>query len=157
MPTALGLDEHISTLLSVLYVSSATASFSDSQLIDFLRAWRDFNSAHAVTGFLLYEKGNFMQALEGPALDVNRLIDNIRDDPRNKGMIILWKKTITQREFPTWCMGFRKSSDLSPEDQRAFSSLLDDVHEDEKFRSNPGAGHKMLAQFKNVCVPQYKA
>jgi len=142
-------------LISVLYVSSATANFTDEQLIDFLRSWRDHNSERHITGFLLYEKGNFIQVLEGPESDTNHLVDTIQSDSRNNGMIILWRRAITQREFSTWSMGFRKVSELAPEDQPTFSSLLEDATQEENFRNHPGSSHKMLAQFKSVCLREY--
>ena len=146
----------VDSLVSVLYVSSATAGFTDEQLIDFLRSWRDYNTQHQITGFLLYERGNFMQVLEGPQSSVNELVKAIQVDSRHTGMIILWRKAIAEREFGTWCMGFRKMSELSSEDQATFSSLLEDVRQDEKFRNHPGSSHKMLAQFKGICLPQYR-
>ena len=111
---------------------------------------------HKITGFLLYEQGNFMQVLEGPEADVNHLVDTIRVDTRHKGMIILWSRAIPEREFPSWCMGFRRGSELVPEDQQTFSSLLQDSAQDEKFRNHPGVSHRMLAQFKAVCLREYR-
>lgn len=144
-------------LISVLYVSSATASYSDGQLIDFLRSWRDHNTENRITGFLLYEQGNFIQVLEGPDAAVHELVESIQGDARHSGMIILWQRGITEREFGTWCMGFRKLSELDAEDQKAFSTLLEDSKSDDRFRSHPGASHKMLVQFKEVCLREYKA
>jgi hypothetical protein len=144
-------------LISLLYVSSATSFFTDEQLITFLRSWRNYNQAHQITGFLLYQQGNFMQVLEGPESSIQTLIEAIKVDTRHHRMIILWQKPIVEREFGEWCMGFRKASELAPDDEQTFSYLLQDPTQEKKFRNHPGSSHKMLAQFKRICLPEYNA
>ena len=141
----------------MLYVSSASSLFSDDQLVTFLRSWRDYNGKHNITGFLLYHEGNFIQVIEGPTPAIQNLVPAIQIDTRHHGMLILWNRSINQREFGEWCMGFRNSSELAPEDQRAFSTLLFDSRQDERFRLHGGVAHRMLLQFKNVCARQYQA
>ena len=142
-------------LLSIVYVSSATTIFTDDELISFLQSFRESNKKRHITGFLLYHEGNFIQAIEGPEKEINALVESIEADVRHTGMIMLWKNPIPQREFPQWFMGFRKFSELSPEDQQSFSALLEDSMLYAQFQDHPGALHKILAPFKIASLRQY--
>jgi len=55
-----------SRYVPLVYVSSATELFSDTQLENLLLRSRQNNSTLGITGMLLYKDGNFMQCLEGP-------------------------------------------------------------------------------------------
>lgn len=146
-----------SELMTVLYVSSATVLFTDDQLVSALRSWRDSNARDEITGFLLYEQGNFMQVIEGPAANILKLVKAIALDTRHRGMLILWQHAIVEREFGRWHMGFRKVAELSAEDQKSFHSLLQDAAMDEEFRSKAGRSYQMLLQFKRVCLREFLA
>jgi hypothetical protein len=92
----------------MVYVSSATELFSDTQLKSLLSKSRQSNTAHGITGMLLYKDGNFMQCLEGPKDLVLNLDAKIKSDPRHRGMLVLLKEENVEPQFNEWAMGFKK-------------------------------------------------
>lgn len=97
-------------LITLVYASAAVEPLDDDALSALLQQSRDKNLRSMVTGMLLYQDGNFMQALEGPEETVLGLEAEIRSDPRHKRMMRLLRRPIEHREFPNWSMGFRKLS-----------------------------------------------
>lgn len=136
-------------LVSLVYVSSAAREFQPPELIDILRTARMNNERLHVTGMLLYKDGNFMQVLEGPGQAITQLLGSIERDDRHRGMIVLIKKAIEQRQFAQWCMAFRDLNDLSADDQAGYSSFLAGSLLDQEFRAKPDRCYKLLLHFKN--------
>jgi len=102
-------------MIQITYASTATAPMSTDDLRDILTVSRRYNAAHGVTGMLLYHEGTFLQVLEGEEPEVDSLFDRLSADNRHTDVTILERKTITEREYPDWSMGFKKlsSQDLS--------------------------------------------
>lgn len=95
-------------LTQVIYISSATAPFTDDDLKALLELARRKNEPLGLTGLLLYANGTFMQLLEGPAAAVDACLDKIRLDPRHTGINILVRTEVEAREFAEWSMGFHR-------------------------------------------------
>ena len=93
-------------MIRVVYVSSAVAPLSEGELNALLLQSQGNNHRAGITGMLLYRDGQFMQALEGDARVVRRLLQRIAADPRHEGMVQLLEEPIDERDFPTWAMGF---------------------------------------------------
>lgn len=91
---------------SLVYVSLETHPMTDSDLVDILAVAREKNIKLEITGLLLYRGGFFMQLLEGPEDAVDTLYDRIRRDVRHSDVLLIYKETIVEREFPGWSMGF---------------------------------------------------
>lgn len=104
-------------LMVVVYVSSAIATLSASDLAGLVRQARVFNESHDITGVLLHHDGCFMQALEGPADVVTELFERIKRDRRHKGVIELHRELADHREFPHWSL-------VSAPDARALGLTL---------------------------------
>ena len=64
------------------------------------------NTAKTVTGNLLYYKGRFIQVLEGDEKVVRHVYDKIKQDPRHDNVMLLQEKSIAERDFSHWNMGF---------------------------------------------------
>jgi len=94
-------------MYQLIYTSSSTKKFTDDELKELLRKARDKNSALQLTGMLLYIDGNFIQVLEGEEKNVMELFKIISADPRHAGTVKLMGKTVTERSFPDWTMGFK--------------------------------------------------
>lgn len=88
------------------YISTAVYAMSDDKLIDILTTSRKNNSQRDITGVLLYNRGTFVQALEGEDDQVDTLFAAIERDPRHTNIIKLMEKPLLQRSFPAWWMGF---------------------------------------------------
>ncbi len=135
-------------LVSLVYVSSAIRQFEAPELLDILRTARRNNERLDVTGMLLYKDGNFMQVLEGRSAAVNDLMSSIERDGRHRGMIVLIKKPVEERQFASWSMAFQDLNALSPEDQAGYSSFLAGSLLDREFQTKPDRCYKLLLHFK---------
>jgi hypothetical protein len=97
----------------VVYVSHAKAPFSSDALAELLRKSRVRNTEDSITGLLLYrydedfDKGYFIQAIEGPEAALDALWDRIGRDMRHHSIITLAEGVEETRMFPNWTMGFK--------------------------------------------------
>ena len=64
------------------------------------------NFRFAITGMLVFERGVFMQVIEGPKENVEHLLSALQADPRHHKIQILSVKPIHAREFGEWDMAF---------------------------------------------------
>lgn len=100
-------------MISLTYLSTATAPFSTSELSDLLTATRQRNQAAELTGMLLHVDGHFIQTLEGPEDAVDATFARIQADPRHRSVDVALREGIEARSFADWSMGFES---LSPEE-----------------------------------------
>lgn len=94
-------------LHSLVYVSSANGDVTDDCLRHLLERAQARNALHAVTGLLLYDSGNFMQYIEGPADGLSIVYGHIQRDPLHTGIIELCWEEPTERAFIGWSMRAR--------------------------------------------------
>ncbi len=135
-------------MIRMVYISSAVRLMTDAELVSLLRQCRANNEKAGITGMLLYKGGNFMQALEGPEEDVDRLQRRIEADPRHTGIITLLKSPLEQRRFTGWSMGFRNVDTLDDADRDAFSPFLREPFTTQAFGGEPDKALKLLLSFK---------
>lgn len=95
-------------LISIVYVSEATKSVTDSDLKDILEIARITNQALNITGMLLHRDKYFIQVLEGDEQDVIPLYKKIAQDPRHTRVFLVYKTEIKARAFENWSMGFNR-------------------------------------------------
>ncbi|HKL68513.1 BLUF domain-containing protein [Salibaculum sp.] len=97
----------------IVYVSQARAPFSIDQLTDLLGRSRSRNTKEGITGILLYrysddfDKGYFIQAIEGPEAELDALWRRISGDSRHHTIVTLSEGFEEARMFPNWSMGFK--------------------------------------------------
>lgn len=94
----------------IIYLSWATAPFSDEHLHTLLQQARRRNAEVGVTGLLLYGNGCFLQVLEGEETAVRDLYEYIKHDTRHRDVTAYADKAITQRAFAEWTMAFQATS-----------------------------------------------
>ncbi|MBZ0279572.1 MAG: BLUF domain-containing protein [Anaerolineae bacterium] len=111
-------------LVSMVYVSVATKPMSDDELRALLEVCRDKNQKIDVTGMLLYRDRFFIQALEGENKVVETLFDKIRQDPRHRNVMKVYKSIVKQRSFGNWSMGFNKLEDVAPDTLDGYTDFL---------------------------------
>jgi Sensors of blue-light using FAD len=92
-------------LVELVYVSAATKPYTRERLLELLGTARSHNRAVGVTGVLLYDEGSFLQVLEGDPRDVEELYRHIIKDGAHGGVLVLSRRTITERSFSEWSMG----------------------------------------------------
>lgn len=124
----------------IIYTSRATRRLRRCDLEDILADARVKNAANDVTGYLLYDDGHFIQAIEGEQDTVEALVDRIADDDRHEAFQVLAREPIEQREFDDWAMGCFHVEDAHRHDalrlQAAMREFLDDT--DDGFRETVG-------------------
>lgn len=89
----------------VVYASRATEVFAPQDLEALAAHAAARNRAIHVSGVLIYSAGHFMQAVEGPAAQVDALLARIALDPRHQALRVLSRGAISGRCFAEWHMG----------------------------------------------------
>ncbi|AAT88423.1 hypothetical protein ATY41_12050 [Leifsonia xyli subsp. xyli] len=97
-------------MMSIAYVSEATAPMSEQGIVSLLKRARANNDVRQRTGALLYHEGRFVQILEGPDEAVEECFEAICADPRHRSIQKISEEQIEQRRFAEWTMAFRPSS-----------------------------------------------
>lgn len=94
-------------MIQLLYRSIARDDeFSESDL-DILVTALEFNRANGITGFLWRARGQFFQALHGPADAVGALMARIAADQRHHGLEVLFEEPAPgPTPFSDWAMGY---------------------------------------------------
>jgi hypothetical protein len=97
-------------MIQITYVSRATEPMNAQKLLALLQQCLRNNAGNGVSGMMFYGNETFLQALEGDAAVVDRLLDTIRRDLRHKELQVLRRRLIEQREYQNWGMGFMRVS-----------------------------------------------
>lgn len=102
-------------MLQVSYVSQTSEPMSPSALLDLLLECRSKNEKRGVTGMLLYGNSTFLQVIEGEDDVIDSLVSRIEADPRHDRIQTLHRRSIKEREYGDWSMGFEQvaNEDLS--------------------------------------------
>lgn len=97
-------------LHELVYFSRAADGWVHAAALDeLLVVSRDKNKRLDITGLLLYERGEFVQLLEGPAEAVRTLYyGTIARDARHRRPLVCWEHAKPARSFATWQMGFAR-------------------------------------------------
>ncbi|MBF0203757.1 MAG: EAL domain-containing protein [Desulfamplus sp.] len=91
---------------TVIYVSKASESLTDDEIKQILDSARKKNSELGITGFLIYNKGYFLQLLEGRQDSIDELLRKIVDDQRHNDARIVLRTFNERRLFADWTMGY---------------------------------------------------
>ena len=92
-------------LKQVIYVSEKTDTSSDS-LTDIYDISQKNNLESGVSGCLLIGSNSYLQLLEGPDSEVEKLYSKIEMDSRHKKVKKLFEQHIEEKLFSSWSMKF---------------------------------------------------
>jgi hypothetical protein len=115
----------------IVYVSQAEKDLPKSAPEDILAESRPYNSAHDITGILLFvegaggRRGSFMQLLEGDADEIERLRKRIFADGRHHTKVVLESGEKPQRDFADWSMAYKAVDPAALRAHPQFSDLGD--------------------------------
>jgi len=98
-------------MIQVSYLSRASESMSAEKLLALLLQSRTDNAKRGVTGMLLYGNETFLQVLEGDDAVVDDLVAWIKTDPRHGGIQVLSRRSVPNRQYSDWTMGFERVTD----------------------------------------------
>lgn len=134
----------------MVYVSSATTLYSQSDLDEILDQSYRNNSRLGVSGVLLYKDGNLMQLIEGDEVTVRALYAKIERDQRHRGLIILWEGPEETRQFPSWSMAYRNLSGADASSIPGYNHEFSDMSlTAPEFLADPTLGQKLLLMFRD--------
>jgi len=108
-------------MIRILYISSATKSMNEDELLELLQQCRTSNSKEDITGMMLYCSDSFIQVLEGNAEEVDALFKVIKKDPRHTNVTVLERKQISERKFADWSMGYKNISESDLQDVKGLN------------------------------------
>lgn len=111
-------------LLQLAYVSTALTDTTADCIAEIHQQAKRNNRLHHITGLLLATEQHFLQLLEGPKRDVELTYTRIQRDKRHHNVRLIFKHGVTERQFPEWHMGLRRSFDQAEhEDVTAIVNL----------------------------------
>jgi len=99
-------------LYELIYQSFASENFDDHDILDLLHLSKTNNEIHEVTGCLFYHERTFIQVIEGSKFKIEQLYKNIKNDPRNQKVELMWDGYIKERGFKTWALSYLPKEDL---------------------------------------------
>ena len=137
-------------LIMLMYGSTATHPMSEKELLEILEVSRRNNGKDNVTGMLLYGGGNFLQVLEGEEADVMALYQKIGRDLRHHHVSMISNRTVRERHFGDWQMGFVNLDEINPAEIPGYSEFLKTPLDAREFFDNPGFAHRFLQVFKDI-------
>lgn len=106
------IDAHI--LISMTYASRANSDVSAEDFNEILKQAQENNAANGITGMLTFNKDYFLQTIEGPRAQINRLLYGLIADQRHYDLQLLETREIKHREWAKWSMNY-----ASPTEQNA--------------------------------------
>jgi hypothetical protein len=95
-------------LLQIIYVSTAGPELDEHAMLDLLARSRRRNAERGITGLLLQAEGSILHVIEGSEGAISDLFSKIAKDPRHRGVHVLSRRKIGQRDFPDYRMGFKR-------------------------------------------------
>ncbi|MEM9186578.1 MAG: BLUF domain-containing protein [Planctomycetota bacterium] len=98
---------------SVAYVSQAACPFDEQRIANLANEAASNNATLAVTGYLYFANGRFVQCLEGDHAVVTRLLARIEHDTRHDIIATTWQSGETERRFPSWSMRWVRSNEMA--------------------------------------------
>lgn len=126
-------------MISLTYLSVATAPLEASGLEELLRVSRERNTASAITGMLLYVDEQFIQTLEGERRAVEATMERIVADPRHHQVDVTLVEELAERQFLDWSMGFKTVSGSVVAELPGFSDFLESGSH--AYRNSASLGH----------------
>ncbi len=116
-------------LETYVYCSRAAASVDDVEVSRIIEYAQRHNAARGITGVLVFGSGIFFQWIEGPPIEVARLIANLHGDARHCDIVPL-DRNVEQRErlYPSWEMEQVRAEDIREVLQEALGSAEDEAN-----------------------------
>lgn len=130
----------------LVYASSTGKELSDNDLMKILEQSRKNNKARNITGMLLYADDSFLQVIEGDDEEIDSLYAVIAKDIRHQKPTVYVEKSIDQREFSEWEMGFKKLGEQDLLQVEGYSDFMEEDFDFTKLELSQAISY--LHQFK---------
>jgi hypothetical protein len=115
------------SLCTFVYCSRASAGVDDAEVERIIEWSQRRNAAAEITGVLVFSSGVFLQWIEGPPAQVEKLIASLHGDPRHYDIVTLGR-SVEQRArlYPNWEMELVGADDIRAVLQEALESAEDE-------------------------------
>ncbi len=90
----------------IVYFSTASGRQTAETIAALLAVSRDFQRCEKITGLIVAGGHRYLQVIEGPALMVDALLENMRRDQCHVGLTVLVNRKIAVRSFAGWMAYF---------------------------------------------------
>jgi hypothetical protein len=110
-------------LVQLTYFSAVSSHWTPFDTKAILQVARKHNASHGISGLLLFDKGQFLQVLEGDLEPVAALFQSIKRDRRHVGVTLIFRQPIARRDFAGWSMAFHDLSAIGS-DAAGYSEFL---------------------------------
>ncbi|MFZ2553845.1 BLUF domain-containing protein [Psychrobacter sp. BF1] len=97
-------DAHI--LVSMTYASRANSDVSANDFNEILKQAQRNNAANGITGMLIFNKDYFLQTIEGPRAQINRLLYSLIADQRHHDLQLIETRELKHRLWAKWSMNY---------------------------------------------------
>lgn len=97
---------------ALVYSSKACVTFTLADLQQLADSAAQRNQADAITGYLYFDKGRFMQYLEGEVAALEDLKARLLRDPRHQILRMVEDEALTERRLPHWHMRWLQQGSL---------------------------------------------
>lgn len=126
-PGAADADHDEPLLYTFVYCSRAAASVDDAAVDRLIEAAQRHNHDWGITGVLTFGSGVFFQWIEGPPVEVRKLVANLHADARHFDIVTL-DRSVEKRErlYPNWEMERVDADDI----RAVLENALEDTDDD---------------------------
>lgn len=114
-------------MYTICYVSSARVGITQEELTKLFGITEENNSAHNITGILLYESGKFLQVLEGNEVVLKNLFEKIEADSRHNNIFVILNQKCKRKIFEKYASRF--SIVKSKEELQTIETYLDQIED----------------------------
>lgn len=135
-------------MIKLTYTSVANHALSDAELETLLKQSRSNNADLDITGMMLYDRGRFVQMLEGKPEQVEELYNKICMDDRNSEHIVLEKSSVDNRVFDGWTMAFKRVTEQDRKSIDGYDDFYDNLSQGSTL-SDPAAN---VARIMNAYI-----
>lgn len=118
----------MSYIFQLSYMSQSREPFSQEQLDEMLVKARENNDRLGVTGVLIYNKGVFLQLLEGSEEAVQEIFQKICLDPRHHHIQNFFENYTKQRMFENWSMAYQNIDTFQPTTIKSLQQIVQQFH-----------------------------
>lgn len=104
-------DAHI--LVSMTYASRANPDVSAKDFNEILQQAQQNNAVNGITGMLTFNKDYFLQTIEGPRAQINRLLYSLIADQRHHDLQLIETRELKHREWSQWSMNYASPTEAN--------------------------------------------
>ena len=112
-PRSPEFDDAALALYHFVYCSRAADGVDDAEVGRIVESAQRNNLARGITGILVFGSGVFFQWIEGPAIQIQKLIASLHGDPRHYDIVSLdQSEEERERLYPNWEMEKVEADDI---------------------------------------------